>query len=147
MKKDIYTKNDRFENFSAIVTKGAGSTAAFGIACAIVILWGASGPLFNYSENWQFVISSITTVITFLMVFIIQKAQNKDSLAIHLKLNELVASHELSSNELVNIEDLTEEEMRAVEKYYKHLRARAKNDNNSHTSYSLDDRKKNNNPE
>ena len=141
MKKDTPSKNDRFENFSTIVTRGAGSTVAFGIACGLVIIWAASGPLFDYSENWQLVISTGTTIVTFLMVFIIQKAQNKDSLAIHLKLNELVASHELSSNELVDIEDMTEEEMRVVEKYYKRIRESSKKDKDSHTSHSLDENK------
>src|ERR1700748_2802151 len=102
------------ERFAHSVTKATGSTSDFIIAFALVIIWGATGPLFHYSENWQLVINTGTTIITFLMVFLIQKAQNKDSLAIQLKLNELVASHEFASNRMVNVENITEAEMKVI---------------------------------
>src|SRR5688572_18088956 len=96
-------KNPSFlERFSSGVTAAAGSTPAFIVALTLVIVWAVTGPMFNYSEEWQLIINTGTTVITFLMVFLIQKSQNKDSLAIQLKLNELVASHEFASNRLVN---------------------------------------------
>ena len=95
------------ECFAISVTKMTGSTGAFLIAMLSVIIWAATGPVFHYSENWQLVINTGTTIITFLMVFLIQKAQNKDSLDIQLKLNELVAADAFASNRLVNVENLS----------------------------------------
>ncbi|MDP5201419.1 low affinity iron permease family protein [Flavobacterium sp. DG2-3] len=126
-----------FEKFASKVSKAAGSTTAFISAFIIVLAWAVSGPIFDYSETWQLVINTGTTIITFLMVFLIQKAQNKDSLAIQLKLNELVASNELSSNSLVDIENMTEEEMIIIQKYYHHLSQLAKKDKSIRTSHSL----------
>ena len=96
-----------FESFANKATVFTGSSAAFIIATLIVIIWAVTGPVFNYSETWQLVINTGTTIITFLMVFLIQKAQNKDSKAIQIKLNELIASNEKASNRIVDIEDLT----------------------------------------
>jgi low affinity Fe/Cu permease len=110
-----------FERFAISVTKATGSTNAFIIAFVLVVIWGATGPLFHYSDSWQMVINTGTTIITFLMVFLIQKAQNKDSLAIQLKLNELVAAHEFASNRLVNVENMSEEELKVIQKYYSQL--------------------------
>ncbi|MDR6843678.1 low affinity iron permease family protein [Flavobacterium granuli] len=112
---------DIFEKFSMSASKAVGSSMAFGLAFLLVLVWAICGPIFDYSETWQLVINTTTTIITFLMVFLIQKAQNKDSLAIQLKLNELVASNENSSNRLVDIESMTEEEMMIVQKYYHKL--------------------------
>ncbi len=128
-----------FENFATAVSKATGSTAAFVIAFVVVIIWGASGPVFHYSENWQLIINTGTTIITFLMVFLIQKAQNKDSLAIQLKLNELVAAHEFASNRLVNVENMSEEEMKVIQKYYTHLQDLAKKDESLRQTHSFDD--------
>src|SRR6478736_1998429 len=126
-----------FDRFSSSVTKAAGSTGAFFSAAGLVLIWALTGPVFHYSETWQMVINTGTTIITFLMVFLIQKAQNKDSLAIQLKLNELVASNELSSNSLVDIESMTEEEMIIIQKYYHHLSQLAKKDLSIRTSHSI----------
>lgn len=126
-----------FEKFATKVSKAAGSTPAFIGAFLLVLLWAVLGPVFDYSETWQLVINTGTTIITFLMVFLIQKAQNKDSLAIQLKLNELVASNELSSNSLVDIESMTEEEMMIIQKYYHRLSELAKKDQNIKTSHSI----------
>ncbi|TXI97986.1 MAG: low affinity iron permease family protein [Chryseobacterium cucumeris] len=98
-----------------------GSPGAFITASLLVIVWAVCGPLFNYSETWQLVINTGTTIVTFLMVFLIQKTQNKDSKAIQIKLNELIASYEKASNRLVDIEDLTEEELDKLHKYYEKL--------------------------
>lgn len=129
----------RFEQFASKITKATGSTPAFFMALGIVVVWAFCGPMFDYSETWQLVINTGTTIITFLMVFLIQKAQNKDSLAIQLKLNELVASHEFASNRLVDIEDLTEAEMETVKKYYIHLSNLAKKESSLRLSHSIDE--------
>ncbi len=130
------------ERFATKTAKITGSTAAFIIAFLIVVLWAASGPFFHYSENWQLVINTGTTIITFLMVFLIQKAQNKDSLAIQLKLNELVAAHEFASNRLVDIENIPEEELRMIQKYYSKLSLLTKKDESLRKSHSIDEAEK-----
>ena len=132
-------QNSTFEKFASRVSKAAGSTTAFLSAFLIVIVWAVCGPIFNYSETWQLVINTGTTIITFLMVFLIQKAQNKDSLAIQLKLNELVASNKYSSNSLVDIESMTEEEMIIIQKYYHRLSELAKKEVSIKTSHSIDE--------
>ncbi len=128
-----------FENFASKASKAVGSSYAFISALSIVILWAVSGPLFGFSETWQLVINTGTTIITFLMVFLIQKSQNKDSLAIQLKLNELVASNDQSSNRLVDIESMTEEEMIIVQKYYHKLSELSGKDERIQTSHSIDE--------
>ncbi|WP_264550685.1 low affinity iron permease family protein [Flavobacterium sp. N2038] len=137
MKTKNQNKSNAFEKFATHVSKTAGSTTAFIGAFLIVVAWAVSGPVFDYSETWQLVINTGTTIITFLMVFLIQKAQNKDSLAIQLKLNELVASNEFSSNSLVDIENMTEEEMVIIQKYYRRLSELAKKDESIRTSHSI----------
>jgi len=131
--------SERFANKTAKIT---GSTGAFIVAFLIIIAWAASGPIFHYSENWQLVINTGTTIITFLMVFLIQKAQNKDSLAIQLKLNELVAAHEFASNRLVDIENIPEEELKIIQKYYSQLSALTKKDGSLQKSHSIDEAQK-----
>ncbi|MCC3215956.1 MULTISPECIES: low affinity iron permease family protein [Chryseobacterium] len=114
-------KKNFFERFSDRVVCITGSPGAFMGASLLVVVWAVCGPVFNYSETWQLVINTGTTIITFLMVFLIQKTQNKDSKAIQIKLNELIASYEKASNRLVDIEDLTEEELDKLHKYYEKL--------------------------
>jgi len=128
-----------FEKAAANVTKAAGSSTAFLIAVAVIIIWGATGPIFHYSDTWQLVINTGTTIITFLMVFIIQQSQNKDSLAIQLKLNELIASDEKASNRLIVVEDLTQEELEVLKKFYIKLSELAKKENDLHSSHSVDE--------
>jgi low affinity Fe/Cu permease len=130
--------NSLFERFANAATKFTGSSPAFIGAAAIVILWAVTGPLFDYSETWQLVINTGTTIITFLMVFLIQKAQNKDGKAIQLKLNELIAAHEHTSNRMVDIEDLTEEELDQLHKFYVKLAMLAKKETDIHCSHSID---------
>ncbi|PWT99889.1 MAG: low affinity iron permease family protein [Bacteroidetes bacterium] len=127
------------ERFASAVSRAAGSTAAFLTAFILVIIWAASGPVFHYSENWQLVINTGTTIITFLMVFLIQKAQNKDSLAIQLKLNELVAAHEFASNRLVAVENMSEEEMKIIQKYYAQLSEITQREKSLRQSHSIDE--------
>ncbi len=127
-----------FENFANAATRFTGSSPAFIGAASIVILWAVTGPLFDYSETWQLFINTGTTIITFLMVFLIQKAQNKDGKAIQLKLNELIAAHERASNRMVDIEDLTEAELDQLHKFYVTLSRLAKKENDIHSSHSID---------
>ncbi|MGN8072497.1 low affinity iron permease family protein [Mucilaginibacter sp. SMC90] len=131
-------KTNLFERFSNWATAATGSSAAFIIATSTVLIWAVTGPLFHYSETWQLVINTGTTIITFLMVFLIQKSQNKDSKAIHLKLNELLASHEGTSNRMVNIEDLTEEELDHLYKFYIRLSDLAEKENDLTRTHSID---------
>ena len=114
-------KNSFFETAATKITCWTGSSSAFGIAFAIIVIWGVTGPLFKYSDTWQLVINTGTTIVTFLMVFLIQKSQNKDSKAIQLKLNELIAASRWASNRMVDIEDLTESELDVLHKYYQKL--------------------------
>src|SRR5882757_2074643 len=100
----------QFDKFSSKVTNAAGSPTAFISAFLIIILWGVTGPVFRYSDTWQLAINTGTTIVTFLMVFVIQQSQNKDTKALHLKLNELIACNQGASNRLIDIEDLTSEE-------------------------------------
>lgn len=137
--KETEHKAGVFERFSVKVTKAAGSTPAFIAALAIVVIWAVSGPFFNYSETWQLVINTGTTIITFLMVFLIQKAQNKESMAIQLKLNELVAAHEFASNRLVDVEDMTEDELKVIQRYYVRLSKLSQKEENLQTSHSIDE--------
>jgi len=132
-------KKNSFDTFATAAAKATGSTAAFILAALTVIVWAVTGPLFDYSETWQLVINTGTTIITFLMVFLIQKAQNKDSLAIQLKLNELVASHEMASNRLIDIEDMTEQEMETIKKYYVHLSKLAQKEESLQCSHSIEE--------
>lgn len=128
-----------FENFATKASKAVGSPYAFITALLLVIVWAVCGPFFGFSETWQLVINTGTTIITFLMVFLIQKSQNKDSLAIQLKLNELVASNEQSSNRLVDIESMTEEEMMIVQKYYHKLSELSDKHEPLQTSHSIEE--------
>lgn len=127
-----------FERFSNRVTSWAGSSYAFSGAFLIILAWAASGPFFDFSETWQLVINTGTTIITFLMVFLIQKSQNKDSKAIQLKLNELIAADERASNRMVDLEDMTEEELDRLHKFYERLSDLAEKEDDIHTSHSID---------
>jgi low affinity Fe/Cu permease len=137
MKKTSKNNQSFFEKLATKVTKATGSTPVIITAFLIVVVWGLSGPVFDYSETWQLVINTGTTIVTFLMVFLIQKTQNKDSLAIQIKLNELVAAHELTSNHMIDVEDMSEEELEVIEKYYARLAELAKKEKNIKQSYSL----------
>ena len=131
-------KSNLFERFANRMTLFTGSSAAFIGAVIIIVLWALTGPLFGYSETWQLVINTGTTIITFLMVFLIQKTQNKESKAIQLKLNELIAVNESASNRMVDIEDLTEEELDKLHRYYEKISKLAERENGIHTSHSAD---------
>ena len=138
MKDSNKPKKNLFERFSNWATIATGSSAAFILAVLSIVIWAATGPVFQYSTTWQLIINTGTTIITFLMVFLIQKSQNKDSKAIHLKLNELIAAHQGASNRMVNIEDITEKELDQLHKFYVRLSILAKQEDDLGCTHSID---------
>ena len=128
-----------FDNFATHVTKTTGRPITFVIAFSIIIIWAATGPLFKFSDTWQLIINTGTTIITFLMVFIIQQTQNKDTMALQLKLNELIASDKAASNRLISIEDLTEDELEVLKKFYMHLSSLAQKEMDIKKTHSIEE--------
>ena len=128
-----------FERFASAATRFTGSVPSFAIALGTIVVWGVTGPLFHFSDTWQLVINTGTTIVTFLMVFLIQQTQNKDGLAIQLKLNELVAALEGASNRLISVEDLTSEELRVLRAHYQLLAQRAKEMADTTESHSIEE--------
>lgn len=128
-----------FERFSRHATQWTGSTPAFIVALGVIVVWAATGPLFHYSDTWQLVINTGTTVVTFLMVFLIQRAQNKDSKAVALKLNEIVAALDGASNRLIDVEDLSERELDVLHEHYRKLVRMSKRDLKLTSSHSIEE--------
>jgi low affinity Fe/Cu permease len=140
MSRSKVTSTSRYlEKLSTVVTKWTGGSTAFAVACGVVIVWAATGPIFGFSNTWQLVINTGTTIVTFLMVFLIQRTQNKDSMAIQLKLNELVAAMQGASNRLIDVEDLSEAELAALHEYYSKLVAMARKDASLTQSHSVEE--------
>ncbi|MGH7324187.1 MAG: low affinity iron permease family protein [Candidatus Rokuibacteriota bacterium] len=127
------------ERLSHRVTGWAGSSWGFGAALVAVVLWALSGPVFGFSDSWQLVVNTATTIVTFLMVFLIQRSQNKDAAALHLKLNEIVAALNGASNRLINVETLTEEEIQALRRHYEWLVRLARQDGSLTQSHSIEE--------
>lgn len=127
------------ERFSYQATKATGTSSAFLLAVATIVIWAITGPIFGFSDTWQLVINTGTTIVTFLMVFLIQRAQNKDAVAIHLKLNEIVAAMEGASNRLIDVEELNEADIAALHKYYKELIELARKDENLTMTHSIEE--------
>ena len=127
------------ERFSYQATRATGTSLAFVLAVAVILIWAITGPVFHFSDTWQLVINTGTTIVTFLMVFLIQRAQNKDALAIHLKLNEIVAAMEGASNRLIDVEDLSEPEIDALRAYYKRLIDLARQDDVLTATHSIEE--------
>jgi low affinity Fe/Cu permease len=121
------------------VTHWAGSSWGFGTAVGVVLIWAVTGPLFHWSDTWQLVINTGTTIVTFLMVFLIQRTQNKDGLAIQLKLNELVAAVEGASNRLIDVEDLSEAELQILHRHYQRLVQMARHEGDVSSSHSVEE--------
>jgi low affinity Fe/Cu permease len=126
------------ERLAEKATKYAGSSSAFAGAVAVVAVWLLTGPLFKFSDTWQLVINTGTTIVTFLMVFLIQRTQNKETQAIQLKLNELVAALKGASNRLIDLEDWTEEELWNLHQHYRRLAELARESQDTHRSLSVD---------
>jgi low affinity Fe/Cu permease len=127
------------EQFSTAVAHWAGRTAAFVLACVIIAGWLVSGPFFGFSDTWQLVINTGTTIITFLMVFLIQRSQNKEAMATQLKLNELVAAMKGASNRLIDVEELSEQELEVLQKHYARLVAIARKETDLTKSHSVEE--------
>ena len=130
--------NQSLEHFSEKATQYAGRSWAFAIAAAVIIFWLLTGPAFHFSDTWQLIINTGTTIVTFLMVFLIQRTQNKETAAIQLKLNELVAAVNGASNRLIDLEDWTEEELKNLHQHYQRLAELAREDKNARRSLSVD---------
>jgi low affinity Fe/Cu permease len=139
MPRKVNKASRLLERFSYEATRATGTSVAFIIALAVIVVWGITGPLFGFSDTWQLVINTGTTIVTFLMVFLIQRAQNKDAIAIHLKLNEIVAAMEGASNRLIDIEDLSEAEINTLREHYKTLIELARKDGNLTTTHSIEE--------
>lgn len=127
------------ERFAQFFTNWAGSTWAFAIAVLTILAWVITGPFFHFSDTWQLVINTGTTIITFLMVFLIQRSQNKEALAVQLKLNEIVAALKGASNRLINVEDLSEAEVKALHQEYQHLAKTLEAETRTRRSHSIDE--------
>ena len=128
-----------FHRFANTVNRISGRPVASVMAFLLIIIWAVTGPFFGFSNTWQLVINTGTTIITFLMVFIIQQSQNKDTMAVQLKLNELIASQKNASNRLIDIEDLTSDELEVLKKFYIKLSGLSARDNDLHSSHSIDE--------
>ena len=127
------------ERLSYAATKWSGSSWAFALALSVIVAWLASGPVFGFSDTWQLVVNTGTTIVTFLMVFLIQRAQNKESQTIQIKLNEIVAALEGASNRIINVEDLSEEEVQLLHRHYGTLAELTKRDSTLTESHSIEE--------
>jgi low affinity Fe/Cu permease len=127
------------ERISLSATRFAGSSWAFAIALGVIVIWGVTGPIFGFSDTWQLVINTGTTIVTFLMVFLIQRTQNKETTALELKLNELVAAVHGASNRLIDAEDMSERELQTLHQHYETLAQMAKRDADIGESHSVEE--------
>jgi low affinity Fe/Cu permease len=128
-----------FDKFSSKVTKVTGKPIAFILACVVVIVWAVTGPVFHFSDTWQLVINTGTTIITFLMVFVIQQSQNKDTIALQIKLNELIAATQGASNRLIDVEDLTPEDLERLKNFYVKLATLAKKEMDLSRTHTIEE--------
>ena len=129
----------RFANLARATTRATGRPSVFLLAFAVVVVWALTGLIFHYSDTWQLVINTGTTVVTFLMVFLIQRSQNKESMAVQLKLNEIVAALQGASNRLIDVEDLNEEELHALHRHYAKLVSMSRKDESLTESHSVEE--------
>jgi low affinity Fe/Cu permease len=132
-------KSSKFEKISNTITVYSGSSAVFMTAVGLILLWGIAGPICNYSNTWLLIANTVTSVVTFLMVFLIQKAQNKEAIAVQLKLNELIAASTHASNRLLNIQDLSEGELQTLYEHYRKLVELTQQAESNTQSHSIED--------
>src|SRR3954454_23411485 len=128
-----------FEGFASGATRFTGSVPAFALAVGVIVVWSVTGPIFHFSDTWPLAINTGTTIVSFLMVFLIQQTQNKDGLAMQLKLNELVAAVEGASNRLISVEDLTGDELRVLAVHYQRLAEMARESADVKESHSVEE--------
>jgi low affinity Fe/Cu permease len=115
-----------FNHFAKLTSRTAGHPSSFGLAVGVILIWAITGPVFGFSDSWQLVINTGTTIVTFLMVFLIQNTQNRDSAAMQIKLDELIRALKGAHNELVDLEEMTEEELEQMKAHYTRLAERAR---------------------
>lgn len=132
-------KASKFEKVSNSITVYSGSPLVFIVAVGLILVWGIAGPFFNYSNTWLLMVNTGTSIVTFLMVFLIQKSQNKGSIAIQLKLNELIAANNQASNRLLNIQDLSESELNTLYEHYRTLVELTQKARSNTKSHSVED--------
>ena len=123
--------SDTFRIFARRSSAVLGSAWAFGIAILVIVIWGLTGPAFHYSNTWQLIINTGTTIVTFLMVFLIQNTQNRDAKAAHLKLDEIIRALEGARNELIDLEKLADEDLTSLEKQFERVRKKAEQNGNN----------------
>ena len=129
-KRDFFCiVSDAFRVFARQTSNVLGSAWAFVLALAVIVIWGVTGPTFHYSDTWQLIINTGTTIVTFLMVFLIQNTQNRDAKAVHLKLDEIIRALKGARNELVDLEKLSDEDLAALEKQFERVRQKAEHHN------------------
>jgi low affinity Fe/Cu permease len=134
--------SDAFRVFARRSSRVLGSAWAFAGAILILIVWGLTGPMFHYSDTWQLIINTGTTIVTFLMVFLIQNTQNRDAKAIQLKLDELIRALKGARNQLVDLENLSDEALTSLEKQFKRVRKEAEGNGNNPGRIEPNDRTK-----
>lgn len=128
-----------FEKISNSITRAVGRPITSILSILLVVAWAATGPFFDYSETWQLIINTSTTIITFLMVFVIQTSANKDTVAVQIKLNELIAANKQASNRIIDVEDLSSAELEVLKKFYVKLSELAENERDLFSSHSIDE--------
>ena len=139
--EDVRTSRVReaFSAFSREASETAGGPWAFGIAVIVILVWASTGPIFGFSDTWQLFINTGTTIVTFLMVFLIQHAQNKDTQVLQLKLDELLAAQQGASNRLIGLEELSEAEVTRLQLKFQHLAAQLERDGRRQDAISVED--------
>jgi len=133
-KRDFFCiVSDAFRVFARRTSNVLGSAWAFVLALLVIFVWGITGPTFHYSDTWQLIINTGTTIVTFLMVFLIQNTQNRDAKAVHLKLDEIIRAIKGARNELVDLEELSDEDLKKLEQQFQRIRQKAEHDGNHAT--------------
>ena len=136
-KRDFFcVVSDAFRVFARRTSNILGSAWAFVVALLVIVVWGVTGPTFHYSDTWQLIINTGTTIVTFLMVFLIQNTQNRDAKAVHLKLDEIIRALKGARNELVDLEDLSDDDLAKLEKQFQRLRKLAEHGNHQQRKQS-----------
>jgi len=137
-KRDFFCiVSDAFRVFARRTSNVLGSAWAFVLALLIIVVWGITGPTFHYSDTWQLIINTGTTIVTFLMVFLIQNTQNRDAKAVHLKLDEIIRAIKGARNELVDLEELSDEDLKKLEQQFQRIRQKAEHDGNHATKHHV----------